>query len=1020
MTTRVSSSRLIGRLAELAELEAALADAGDGRPSVAFVAGESGVGKTRMLAELIRRAREAGTLVLAGETVHFGDEGELPYLPLVAALRPLARVGDPALTDSLRAAVAPLLPGVDPETGADQGSVFEGLLALLAALGEERPVLLVIEDLHWADRSTRAALAFLARSLTDERALVVASYRPDELLRRHPLRALLAELERAPRARRITLGPLTRDELAEQLADILGASPAPELLERLWTRSGGNPLFGEELLAAGLDGRGAPPDTLRDALVLRVERLTAPARDVVGRIAVGQRLDHELLEDSSGLAPETLRGALREALDHHLLVVQDDGMYRFRHALLREVVENDLLPGERRELHESLARALERRLDAAAGAQIVAAVAYHFDAAGDRPSALAAAVRAAKAAERVYAHDEAVALLERALELWDRVPDAQALAGADRATVLVHAADAAGAVGDPGRQLALLEAAFADLGPQPDPRRAAGILESTARAQRHLNRATDSIATLERGLALVDRSGPLYRAGLLAGLARARMLVAHYIEAVRVAREALEDAAAGNLPLMEGHARNTLGFSLAMTGDVDTGAAELREAIRIAREHDNLFDLGEAYNNYAHMLHVLGRSDEARAVALEGREAVAGRRPVAVMWLDARLAEIAFDVGAWELSEATLPTPQRWTGTQARVGTALRRASLALARGDDASAAALVRELEPMSAGSTEPQVLASLGGIVTELRRRQGDVDAACAAVDHWLGRLAFCRDDACARPRAGRTADPPGARSPAGRRPLVRPGWGARGHGGARAHDLRRRRQPSPRVGRGRDPVAARRRAGPACAVRAHRGTHRGGSARPAAHRALARAARRQCGGRLPRRHRDLDVVPRLAVRAAGARLLAAARGTDVPADVGDDRRVHAGGQPPCRPARARPRARHRDDAAGHRHAAVLALGARRRVGTGRAGSLAAVRERHRVLVRLHHHRRHGGRAPRGLRPRHRAGQHVVSDRGLGGPQRAGDDRRRGLPARLRARRRARRRGRRCRVGRPNGRAP
>ena len=744
---------MIGRSAELAELEAALADAADGRPSLVLVAGESGVGKTRLLAELMDRARDGGALVLAGETVGFGGEAELPYLPLVAALRPLARSGGPALAEPLRAAVAPLFPGAapsGPHSGGDRDSqqrLFEGLLSLLDALGDQQPVLLVIEDLHWGDRSTRAALAFLARSLTSERVLVVASYRPDELGRGHPLRVLLAELERDPRVRRVELTPLTRDELGEQLTDIVGAAPAAELLERLWSRSGGNPLFAEELLAAGLDGRGAAPDTLRDALMLRVERLTEPARDLLALIAVGQRLEHRVLEETSGLEPRALRDALREAIDGHLLAAGDDGMYRFRHALLREVVEDDLLPGERTELHLSLGRALEQRLEEDTGAQVSAAVAHHFAAAGDQPSALRAAVRAATAAARVHAHGEAAALLARALELWDRVPDAEALAGVDRVAVLVRAADAAAALGDPGRQLALLEAAFAGLGPDPDPRRAAPILESTARAQRHLNRAMASIATLERAVELVERSDaadPWARASVLAGLARARMLVGHFRDAINAARRALELATAADLPVLEGHARNTLGGSLAMTGEVDEGAAQLREAIRIARAHDSLYDLTEAYDNYAGMLHRLGRSDEALAAAAEGRDAVAGRRPISMLWLDTKIAEIAFDVGDWELSETTLPAPQPWTGMQSRVGILLRQAALALGRGDHEAAGALVTELEPMAVDSTEPQVLGSLGALVAELRRREGDLAAATLAVDQWLERLAFCVDDA------------------------------------------------------------------------------------------------------------------------------------------------------------------------------------------------------------------------------------------------------------------------------------
>jgi ATP/maltotriose-dependent transcriptional regulator MalT len=744
---------MIGRSAELAELEAALADAAEGRPSLAFVAGESGVGKTRLLAELMRRAREGDALVLAGETVGFGGESELPYLPLVAALRPLGRSGDAALTEPVREAVAPLLPGVGAASApptADAGNqqrLFEGLLALLDALGEERPVLMVLEDLHWADRSTRAALAFLAHSLTSERVLVVGSYRVDELHRGHPLRPLVAELELDPRARRVALAPLGRDELAEQLADIVGAAPPADLLERLWERSGGNPLFAEELLAAGLDGRGAAPDTLRDALMLRVERLSAPARELLAVVAVGQRVDHQVVEEASGVEPRELRGALREAIDGHLLVVLEDGTYAFRHALLREVVEDDLLPGERSELHLRLGRAIEARLDDDADAQVTGAVAHHFAAAGDQPAALGAAVRAATAAVRVHAHGEVAALLGRALELWERVPDPEALAGVDRVTLLLRAADASAALGDPGRQLALLEGAFAALGPEPDPRRAGPILESTARAQRHLNRARDSIATLERAVELVPPDGdPWGRASVLAGLARARMLVGHHREATRMAREALDVAVTADLPVLEGHARNTLGGALAKTGEIDAGTHELREAIRIAREQDSLYDLAEAHDNYAGALHRLGRSDEALQVAAQGREAVAGRRPISTLWLDCKIAAIAFDVGDWELSEASLPALQPWTGAQSRVGILLQRAELALARGDDATAAALASELEPLAAGSTEPGVLAALGVLAAELCRREGDLAAASAAIDEWLERLAFCVDDVVA----------------------------------------------------------------------------------------------------------------------------------------------------------------------------------------------------------------------------------------------------------------------------------
>src|SRR4051812_32811965 len=222
----MTSARVVGRGTELAELEAALADSAAQKPSIVFVAGESGVGKTRLLSEFERRARASSppARVLGGDCVELG-EGELPYAPLVAALRPLAREQDPVvahLPEATRGELGALVPGLAPARSewqpgerddAAQGRLFEALLALLDALGRDQPLLLSIEDIHWADRSTRAFMAFLARSLCNERVLVVATYRPDEVYRRHPLRPLLAELERNSVARRIELKPLTLEEL---------------------------------------------------------------------------------------------------------------------------------------------------------------------------------------------------------------------------------------------------------------------------------------------------------------------------------------------------------------------------------------------------------------------------------------------------------------------------------------------------------------------------------------------------------------------------------------------------------------------------------------------------------------------------------------------------------------------------------------------------------------------------------------------------------------------------------------
>ena len=300
MTTRMTSARFVGRAGQLAELEAALRDAAEGRPSLALVGGESGVGKSRLADELKRHARESGARVLSGDCVELGED-ELPYAPLLSALRPLVRDEDPALDElapSYRAAIDAIMPGLGSGHSAGdatQSRVFEALLALLESLGEETPVVLVVEDLHWADSSTRSFIGFLARTVCTERLLVVGTYRSDELHRRHPLRPLLAELASDQYARLLELPRFTPEELAEQLEGILAGRPDAELVERIYARSEGNALYAEEILAAGLDGRGALPPTLRDALMLRVDRLSPRAQELLRWLACQPAADHSLL-----------------------------------------------------------------------------------------------------------------------------------------------------------------------------------------------------------------------------------------------------------------------------------------------------------------------------------------------------------------------------------------------------------------------------------------------------------------------------------------------------------------------------------------------------------------------------------------------------------------------------------------------------------------------------------------------------------------------------------------------------
>ena len=752
---RVSSSTFVGRSVELAELEAAFSEAAGGRASIAFVAGDSGVGKTRLVDELAARARASGARVLGGDCVELG-EGELPYAPIVTALRALARARDPILSElppAVRVELATLLPEladvervgrVGPVDAAAQSRLFEALLWLLARIGEDAPLVLAIDDLHWADRATRSFFAFLGRSLCRERVLVVATYRSDELHRRHPLRPLLAELEREPRARRIDLPPLTRDELAQQLRDILGELPDHDLVDRVYMRSQGHPLFAEELLAAGIDGRGTLPPTLRDALMLRVERLSTAAQQVLRVIAVGQRLDDELLAAVAQLERPALNEALREGVANHIVSVTAEGHYGFRHALLREVVDDDLLPGERSALDLALAAALEARAERdGMGVYLAAGIAHHYASAGDQPAGLRASVRAADMAERVHAYGQAAALLERAIELFDRVADAQALAGADRVTLMQRAAIAHQLDGDSARQESVARAALALVDERAEPRRAARLLEQLADAEWHLGRGAQALATTKHALALLPEGEvSRERAVLLSGRAKRLMLRGLFTEAIAVAHETLELSDALGDRSVRSRALNALGTSLVGLGEVDDGVAALREALALASDEGGGWHLTSAYLNLADSLYVAGRLREARAVIEEssGDHRAGIRHP----WLWILRAELAIEAGEWDEADDLLASMPRGMVGTSLLNLNLRRAELALGRGDHASARAWLDEVATIGLAVDEPQFTGVLGALGAELARREGDLDTARRSVQGALDRFETCTDDA------------------------------------------------------------------------------------------------------------------------------------------------------------------------------------------------------------------------------------------------------------------------------------
>jgi len=494
----VTDAPFVGRAEHLRRLAELLDAATDGQPAAVLVGGDAGVGKTRLVVELEDRARRRGFLVTAGRSVDLGAGG-LPYLPFADALRSVARSGGPA-ADVLRRAteewpVLLRLAGRTADAGpldeTDRLPLFDAVATVLARLGEEAgPVLLVVEDLHWADASTRDLLRFVLSRLRDERLLVVGTFRTDDLHRRHPLRPLLAELMRVRGVERLDLAPFDRVELGRLLVTVAGGAVPEGVVDDIARRSGGNAFFALELLAAhtpelgtGLTGAlDALPEGLSDVLLTRLEGLGPPAQNVVRAASVAGRcvsdglLRAVVADTTSG--PE-LDLALREATDRHVLVADGPDRFSFRHALLQEAVYADLLPGERVRLHATYA---SRLADGAGdGEDNDADLAEHALRSHDLPGALGASWRAAREAQARLAPADSLEHAERALGLWSAVPADLRPGDGDHIELLLLAASAAAQSGDAIRAQALATAARDEALEDGEPVR-------VAQARRHLAR----------------------------------------------------------------------------------------------------------------------------------------------------------------------------------------------------------------------------------------------------------------------------------------------------------------------------------------------------------------------------------------------------------------------------------------------------------------------------------------------------------------------------------------------------
>ncbi len=581
----------MGRAAELGQMREMLAAAESGQSVVLLVSGDAGVGKTRLLTELAAVAARGGFTVLSGRCAELADT--VPYLPLADALRGTGPGADGTLQEALatRPVLARLLPDREITRqpgdlpGLAQQQLFGAVLGMLSELAQANPVLLILEDLHWADRSTRDLVTFLTRMLRGERIALVLSYRSDDIHRGHPLRSVVGELQRLPAVTAIEVGPLAPAPMAEHLRRLAGGMLDTAAIDRVISRAEGNTYFAEELVATSSAGNELPTG-LADLLLARTVELSPEAQQVLRAAAVaGRRIDDELVMRAAGLPTAEYEAAVREAVARQLLVTDGHGGLAFRHALLREAMYNDLLPGERTRLHARLAELLadEDRLAMVAGS--AAELALHCLASHDIPGAFAASVQAGQEAFRLAAPADAHRHFDQALSLWERVSEPEKMAGMSRGRLAFKAALSSadsGEVGQAVKELRRLVRYLEDT-TDPDLRLLCRVKERLAYFLLDVDEDDEAVATAGAAVELLPAEPPTWeRAGALATHARSLLTMADSGPARIRAEEADAAAAAASAPWLQADALSTLSAIAERGGQTEEAKATGARAVELA------------------------------------------------------------------------------------------------------------------------------------------------------------------------------------------------------------------------------------------------------------------------------------------------------------------------------------------------------------------------------------------------------------------------------------------------------
>lgn len=736
MTPFPATSPLVGRDAELRTLSEALALVAGGAPRTVVIGGEAGIGKTRLLREFLD-AHGGEARMLVGQCVDLGDVAAA-HTPVIPALRPLvAEMGVERVRELAGAGAAALLalfPELAPAGAhASVGPIeqfHEAVATVLEAASAETPLVLAFEDAHWIDTASLGLLRFLTRALSSGRILIVVTYRSDDIGRGHPVRRLLGELERDRDAIRMVLTRLPREQVRDLAQGLRGAALREPELAGLMERSEGVPFFVEELVAFDDVLSQGVPETLRELLLARYERLGDTAQRLARVLAVGgAEVEHALLQRVWG--GEDLDSPAREAVLGGVISA-DREAYRFRHALVREAILDDVLPGEHERVHARYASEYER-LAEETRRPLAAAIAYHWLQAREQDRAFPAAMRAIREARASLAYGSAAQHGERALGLWHAVPDAERVAGMTRLELMGRTATYLRNAGDLERSLALFGAALDDC--EPGTLDQALLLDGRAKALGQLARE-DALEVFRAALAtaegLDDAEDPAMtrlRGSIMVSYSGRLMLAGSYDEARGLALGGAELARTAGDQRTASIGMNIAAVCRGGAGDSDGALAELTRAKEAAG------DDGPAQVRYwvnaSDMAHLLGRYEEAVSLAQEGVDAARrlGFERTSGVLLSSNMAEPLVALGGWDRADGiisralSLDPPRSY-----RTHLITTRAALLLWRGEPEVAASLLRDHGAVLAATSAAEVQSMMGQsrIAADTALALGDVGGA------------------------------------------------------------------------------------------------------------------------------------------------------------------------------------------------------------------------------------------------------------------------------------------------------